>query len=37
MKTIRAISIVLLLFVGINALIAGYLFMADPQPARYGK
>lgn len=33
MKTIRAISIVLLLFVGINALIAGYLFMADPSGA----
>lgn len=34
MRTIRVTTIILLLVVGINALVAGWLFMADPSGSR---
>lgn len=36
MKTIRSLSIIFLLFVGVNALAGGYLLMADPSGSSLG-
>lgn len=36
MKTLRIISVSLLIFVGINAIVAGFLFMYDPSGSMMG-
>lgn len=36
MKTVRTLAIILLLFIAINALVAGYLLMIDPSGSKLG-